>query len=209
MYQHAGRVYQHSQDHRHSLKLLIRDILQFSTRPTSRLWQSWRGRPWGLSLGPVSHGVWDRGKARRGQQGRFDEESRDPPPPRGSHWQAMNGMSASEGISQDNLVSNYYPDLSRDMQLWLSYPTWTYPGPEICKSRHLIPTYPGLSQSTKPLPGRPGLSWLAQGVAFPDERHGHHSGRTQAPPSQIWNSITFLYAHSGLKFFKLSRCTVT
>ena len=31
-------------------------------------------------------------------------------------------MSTSEGISQDNSVSNYCPDLSRVMQVWLSYP---------------------------------------------------------------------------------------
>ena len=32
------------------------------------------------------------------------------------------GMSTSEGISQDNSVSNYCPDLSRVMQVWLLYP---------------------------------------------------------------------------------------
>ena len=32
------------------------------------------------------------------------------------------GMSTSEGITQDNSVSNFYPDLSRVMQVWLLYP---------------------------------------------------------------------------------------
>ena len=32
------------------------------------------------------------------------------------------GMSASEGISQDNSVYNYRPDLSLDIQVWQSYP---------------------------------------------------------------------------------------
>ena len=32
------------------------------------------------------------------------------------------GMSTSAGIPQDNSVLNYYPDLSRVMQVWLSYP---------------------------------------------------------------------------------------
>ena len=32
------------------------------------------------------------------------------------------GMSASEVISQGNPVSNYHPDLSRFMQVWLSCP---------------------------------------------------------------------------------------
>ena len=32
------------------------------------------------------------------------------------------GMSASEEISQNNSVSNYCPDLTRVMQVWLFYP---------------------------------------------------------------------------------------
>ena len=32
------------------------------------------------------------------------------------------GMSTSKGISQDNSVLNFYPDLSRVMQVWLLYP---------------------------------------------------------------------------------------
>ena len=62
----------------------------------------------------------------------------------GAEMNEMYGISTSAGISQDNSVLNYNPDL-------LSYP-WlcksgylipTYPG--ICKYRHLIPTYLGLS----------------------------------------------------------------
>ena len=75
-----------------------------------------------------------------------------------------------------------YPRISQSRIIILTYPGLyktnyksghlipTYPSPEICKSRHLqvFPIYPGLSQSTKPIPGYPGfkLSWLAQGVAF-------------------------------------------
>ena len=32
------------------------------------------------------------------------------------------GMSTSKGISQDNSVLNFYPDLSRVMQVWLLFP---------------------------------------------------------------------------------------
>ena len=52
------------------------------------------------------------------------------------------GMPVS--ISQDNSVSNYYPDTGKSGYLIPTYP-W------ICKSRNLIPTYPGLSQSTNPI----------------------------------------------------------
>ena len=34
------------------------------------------------------------------------------------------GMSTSEEIFEDNTVSNYYPDLSRDIQVWQSFPNF-------------------------------------------------------------------------------------
>ena len=41
----------------------------------------------------------------------------------GAEMNETYGMSTSEGISQDNLVSKYYPDLSRViLQVWQLYP---------------------------------------------------------------------------------------
>ena len=40
----------------------------------------------------------------------------------GAEMNETYGMSTSKGISQDNLVLNFYPDLSRVMQVWLLYP---------------------------------------------------------------------------------------
>ena len=69
-----------------------------------------------------------------------------------------------------------YPRIIQSQIIILTYP-WLYKSghliptyPWICKSGHLIPNYRGLSQSTFPIPGYLGLnlSWLAQGVAFPD-----------------------------------------
>ena len=53
---------------------------------------------------------------------------------------ALNLQPGSEGISQDNSVSNYYPDLSQVMQVWLSYPNLS----RDMQVYTLIPTYPGL-----------------------------------------------------------------
>ena len=39
----------------------------------------------------------------------------------GAEMNETDGLHTSEGISQDNLVSNYYPDLSRVTQVWQSY----------------------------------------------------------------------------------------
>ena len=60
-------------------------------------------------------------------RGRFEEESRDVETRRSREAarggdEFSFGMSASEVISQDNSVSNCYPDLFRVMQVWLSYP---------------------------------------------------------------------------------------
>ena len=106
-------------------------------------------------------------------QWRFEEESRDPPPPRGS--QARRWMKRMAWVPLKG-----YPRITQS-QIILTYPGLyksghfipTYPG--ISKSRHCIPTYPGLSQSTFPIPGYPGLSWcwLAQGVAFPEVHPWH------------------------------------
>ena len=40
----------------------------------------------------------------------------------GAEMNETYGISTCEGISQDNSVSNFYPDLSRVMQVWLLYP---------------------------------------------------------------------------------------
>ena len=68
-----------------------------------------------------------------------------------------------------------YPRITQSWIVILTYPWLNMSGfffsnfPRICKSRHLIPTYAGLSQSTYLIQGYPKLSWLAQGVSFPDE----------------------------------------
>ena len=68
----------------------------------------------------------------------------------GAEMNETYGMSTSQaqGISQDNSVLNFYPVLSLVMQVWLLIPGHA----------SLIPTYPGLSQSRKPMLGYPGLS---------------------------------------------------
>ena len=135
------RLYRHAEDHR----LLTRDI------PVYSRFGDILGQPLISKVIPFSGGQW-----------RFKEESRPAAAARqpGGEMNEPYGMNTSEGISQDNLVLNFYPDLSE------SYPGLcksgfsscipTYPG--ICKSRNLILTYPGLSQSTKLLLGYPGLS---------------------------------------------------
>ena len=40
----------------------------------------------------------------------------------GAEMNEMDGMITSEGMSQDNSVSNYYPDLSRVIEERQSYP---------------------------------------------------------------------------------------
>ena len=40
----------------------------------------------------------------------------------GAEMNETYGMSTSEGISQDNLVLNFYPNLSRVKQVWRLYP---------------------------------------------------------------------------------------
>ena len=63
------------------------------------------------------------------------------------------GMSTSEGISQDNSVSNFYPDLSRVMQVWLLLPG--YANLEI--SSRLSLGYPNLRNLSHDIPGYPDL----------------------------------------------------
>ena len=78
---------------------------------------------WGLSVSETG------GKARRngGRQGRGEDESLGPRPAAaagqpGAEMNETDGMSTSEGISQDKSFSNYYPDLSRVLQVLQSYP---------------------------------------------------------------------------------------
>ena len=68
-------------------------------------------------------------------------------------------MNASEGISQESRITQSGIIILICPWMYTSgnlIPSQSYP--EICKSRHLIPSYPGLSQSTKPILGYPGLS---------------------------------------------------
>ena len=100
-------------------------------------------------------------------------------------------MSTSAEIFQDNSVLNYYPDLPGLYKSGHLIPI--YPG--IGKSRpwHLIQTHTGLSQSMFPMPGYPWLSWLAQGVPFPDVR----SILVQHKPSGYWIFLRLLGWEDG------------
>ena len=79
-----------------------------------------------------------------------------------SNWKSDTLPGYKSGYYPDT-ESGYYPDFSQVIQVWQFYPN-------LSRDMQVIPTYPasGLSQSTKPIPGYPGLSCLAQGVAFPD-----------------------------------------
>ena len=97
-------LYQHAHDHR----LLTKDILGCPS-----IFDDILGYPWYQKLSCFQVDSWG-----------FKEESlpaaavRQP----GGEMNEMDGMRTSEGISQDNSVSNYYPGLSQIIQVWQSYP---------------------------------------------------------------------------------------
>ena len=67
-----------------------------------------KGATWSSRHWQGRRGVTDSGTRSRREAARRGDEN--------------DGMSTSEGISQDNSVSNYYPDLSRVIQVLQSYP---------------------------------------------------------------------------------------
>ena len=82
----------------------------------------------------------------------------------GAEMNETNGMSTSDGISQDNSVLNYYFDisvivLSLVIQVWQSQLIKEYASLDILSQPIL--SYPNLRNLNR-------ISLLAQGVVFPD-----------------------------------------
>ena len=105
------RLYRHAQDHR----LLTRDILPGWIIPVYLVIslvtpdiKSYLVFRWTLEV-EVQRGVT-----------RPATTARQP----GAEMNETDGMSIYEGMSQDNSVSNYYPDLSLVIQVWQSYPNY-------------------------------------------------------------------------------------
>ena len=131
------RLYQHAQDHR----FLIRDILHYSSLYgyillvlclVSGILPNSCGNNAAANLAPYPWLTPDikyypvlrcTVEVQRGVT-RPAAAVRQP----GAEMNEMYGMSTSEGLSQTNLVWNFYPGLSwdSDMQVWISYPN--YPG---------------------------------------------------------------------------------
>ena len=174
-------LYLHAQDH----KLLTWDILGYPS-----LFDDIVGQPLISKVIQFSGGQW-----------RYKEESRDQPPPRGSQawrwtkrktWVHLKGYPR---LTQSRIIILTYPGLYKSGQCGHLIPTY----PWICKSRHLIPTYSGLSQSKFSIKGYPSLSWLAQGVVFPDaglaslEGAFSRPGVLLSPGQPSWASGSWLH----------------